>query len=111
MLFLAEKILELKYPILNPYATDRFIRLKEHKPSFSGFLIPSDYNMKNTDSLTQKRYLFRTDENGFIMPSRIYDKPDLSIVFLGGSTTECKHVDEKIDFHIWQAGLLKNKQD
>lgn len=83
---LAEKILALK-STPNPYATNRFIRLKELKPSFSGFLGSSG-----------RQVLFRTDENGFIIPSRIHGEPDLSIVFLGGSTTECKAVNEENRF-------------
>jgi len=97
VLFLAERILALKQAP-DPYATDRFIRLKELKSSFYGFLIPSEYNMRDADSLIKKKRLFRTDENGFIMPSRIYNEPDSTVVFLGGSTTECKHVEEKNRF-------------
>jgi lysophospholipase L1-like esterase len=92
--FLAEKILALK-SAPNPYATDRFIRLKEFKPCFSGFL-GSD-----------RQILFHTDENGFIMPSRIHEKADLSIVFLGGSTTECKAVNEENRFPYLAGRLIE----
>ena len=84
-LFLAEKILALKNPEFNAYATNRYIRLKEHKPSFSGVF-------------GENKIVFRTDENGFIMPSKVHDNPDLTIVFLGGSTTECKSVYEENRF-------------
>jgi lysophospholipase L1-like esterase len=91
---LAEKMLALK-STPNPYATDRFIRLKELKPSFSGFLGSS------------RKILLRTDENGFIMPSRIHEEPDLSIVFLGGSTTECKAVNEENRFPYLAGRLIE----
>ena len=47
-----------------------------------------------SDSLAQKPYVLRVDRQGFIMPSKIHDHPDLTIAFLGGSTTECIYVDE-----------------
>ena len=91
--FLTEKILALR-SVPNAYATNRFIRLKEHKPSFSGFI-------------GSGKRLFRTDENGFIMPSRIHEKSDLSIVFLGGSTTECKAVSEDNRFPYLVGRLIE----
>ena len=94
MLFLTEKILARKNVMQNAYNTNRFIRLKEHRPSFSGVI-----------SLNKR--LFRTDENGFIMPSRIHDEPDLSIVFLGGSTTECKAVREDNRFPYLVGRLIE----
>ena len=93
MAFLAEKILALK-TAPNPYATNRFIRLKEHKPSFSGFI-------------GSGKKLFRTDESGFIMPSRIHDEPDMTIVFLGGSTTECKTLNEENRFPYLVGRLIE----
>lgn len=38
------------------------------------------------------------DENGFIRPSKIHEEPDFSMVFLGGSTTECAQVEEQNRF-------------
>ena len=40
----------------------------------------------------------RVDDNGFIEPSRIHDAPDLTLVFLGGSTTEASVVKEDLRF-------------
>ena len=36
-----------------------------------------------------------TDGNGFILPYNQYAKPDLTLVFLGASTTACIYVDEE----------------
>jgi len=46
------------------------------------------------DSLEEKQYSFRTDADGFVLPSRVHADPQLTLVFLGGSTTECYWVDE-----------------
>jgi hypothetical protein len=94
---MAESILSYEKTIID-FSTDRYIRLREHKPLLSGVFHDIDYD--NVDQLKPKPkdYSFRTDENGFIMPSKIHDKPDLAIVFLGGSTTECLRVDEENRF-------------
>lgn len=64
----------------------RHIRLRENKPNQDSFRIPP-YD-------TSQKYRFRTDADGFIEPSKIYEKADLNIFFMGGSTTECETVDE-----------------
>lgn len=38
---------------------------------------------------------FETDENGFIVPSEIYEEADFNIFFLGDSTVECSFVQPK----------------
>ena len=43
------------------------------------------------------------------MPSKIHDHPDLTIAFLGGSTTECIYVDEDNRFP-YLAGRLLERQ-
>ena len=40
----------------------------------------------------------RIDENGFVRPSKLHESPDLSIVFIGGSTTMCRKVAESKRF-------------
>lgn len=94
MLFLTEKILARKNIMQNAYNTNRFIRLKEHRPSFSGVF-------------GEDKIVFHTDENGFIMPSKLHDEPDFSIVFLGGSTTECKAVMEDNRFPYLVGRLIE----
>jgi hypothetical protein len=89
--------------------TQRYIRLKEHRPFFSHNITPSKGEIENSDSLIRKQYLLRVDENGFIMPSRINITPDLSIVFLGGSTTECKFVTEMIRFPYLVGRIIQNE--
>ena len=70
----------------------RYIRLKEHPP-----LVNRVINNKT----------FATDKYGFIKPSIKYDNPDLTILFLGGSTTECVLVDQEFRFPNLTGRLLE----
>jgi len=65
--------------------------------------------MRVSDGLVQKPYRLRVDRQGFIMPAKIHDRPDLSIVFLGGSTTECVYVDEDNRFPYLSGRLLERQ--
>jgi hypothetical protein len=65
--------------------------------------------MKRTDSLTRRPYLLRVDSEGFIRPSARHSQPDLSILFLGGSTTECRFVDEEDRFPYLSAVHLEER--
>ncbi len=76
-----------------PESKSRYIRLRENRPSTIRDYIPDDFYIDKTDGLEQKEYRFEIDKHGFIYPSIIHDDPDLSIIFLGGSTTECIYVD------------------
>ncbi|MDN3513883.1 MAG: SGNH/GDSL hydrolase family protein [Candidatus Brocadia sp.] len=87
----------------------RSIRLKEHMPFTSYTIVLSKRDMENSDSLLTNNNPFRVDENGFIMPSRIYNNPDLNIVFLGGSTTECAFVSEMNRFPYLVGRNIENE--
>lgn len=106
MLFLTEKLIPLKTGAHRNF-TERFIRLSEHEINSVRFVMPDNAYMRGTDSLIQKKYLLRIDENGFIMPSKIHNKPDLTIVFLGESTTECVFVDEENRFPYLVGRLIE----
>ena len=75
--------------------TNRSLLLYEHPPNSNILVQPSDAAVQGT-ALIKKPYLFRTDENGFIVgPKDFVNKgEEVSIIFLGGSTTECLYVDE-----------------
>jgi hypothetical protein len=106
--FLTEKYLgyrNVKHGIKS--GVQREIRLREHPPLSMLTKIPYDADMKESEGLVQKEYSFRVDENGFIEPSKKYDNPDASIFFLGGSTTECEHMDEKNRFPYIVGELLE----
>ncbi len=107
-----EYVLERDLP---PAPVKRHIRLRENSPFANEIrfswdkAIPIRAGM-NVDSLKgESGYVFRTDEHGFIMPAKIYDDPDLSLVFLGGSTIKCNYVEEESRFP-YRAGLLLGRR-
>jgi lysophospholipase L1-like esterase len=51
----------------------------------------------------------RTDERGYIEPSRPFPDSRLEIAFLGGSTTECRAVREELRFPALVASLLAER--
>ena len=83
----------------------RSIQLREWPPSRTVLVEPSV--IKRYDNLEQKVYTMRTDADGFLMPSRVHEEPDLEIVFLGGSTTECMFVEEEKRFPSLVGKLLR----
>jgi lysophospholipase L1-like esterase len=68
----------------------------------------------NRDRLVDRSFLdteratvrFRTDERSYILPSFRYEEPDATILFLGGSTTECTVVREELRFPALVSTLL-----
>ena len=97
ILFAAEKILSLKSNTHTP-GIKRSIRLREYDPLLTRYQTYNDPQKKVFDSFTEKTYLLRIDQDGFIIPSRIHPNPDYVIIFLGASTTECTWVDEENRF-------------
>jgi hypothetical protein len=90
-----EKILAFRADnLINPVGIKRSIKLREFNPLYRDILVPNQDAMRMSDGLEQKPYVLRVDRQGFIMPSKIHDRPDLTLAFLGGSTTECAYVTE-----------------
>jgi hypothetical protein len=52
---------------------------------------------------------FRTDERSYLLPSRRFERPDATVAFLGGSTTECMVVQEELRFPARVSYLLEKK--
>ncbi|HZK14621.1 MAG TPA: SGNH/GDSL hydrolase family protein, partial [Desulfobaccales bacterium] len=105
-----EKLLARKnHGLIHPTGIQRFIKLREFNPLYRDVLVPSQEAMRVSDGLVQKPYVLRVDRQGFIMPAKIHDHPDLTIAFLGGSTTECVYVDEDNRFP-YLAGRLLERQ-
>lgn len=103
-----EKILASRNPDqINLVGIKRSIKLREFNPLYCNILVPDASAMRMSDGLEQKPYKLRVDRQGFIMPSKIHDHPDLSIVFLGGSTTECTYVDENLRFPYLAGRLIE----
>ena len=100
VIMIAEYSLKTVYPekVVNYGSQERYIRLRERNPEFHAYVYPARNEMQYIDGLDSGNKLLRTDRNGFIMPSNIHKDPDINIVFLGGSTTEGRFVDENNRF-------------
>ncbi len=86
----------------------RAITLREYRPDMKQILSVGE-QQKHSDTLSSKNFILRTDNDGFIMPSEKYNNPDLSIVFLGGSTTECRFVEEENRFPYLTGKLIEQE--
>jgi lysophospholipase L1-like esterase len=110
MALLTEKILAFKnHNQRNPTGIQRYIKLREFNPLYRDVLVPDQGAMRMSDGLVQKPYVLRVDRQGFIVPSKVYEHPDLTMVFLGGSTTECTYVDENLRFPYLAGRLLEQQ--
>lgn len=112
--FGAETYLASKQPAFSRKIWDdpdygRYIRLREFEPLPASFYTPTIEYVSVRDGLQQKSVIFRTDKDGFIMPSGFFEKPGLTIAFLGGSTTECFYVDEGNRFPFLTGKLIGEK--
>jgi lysophospholipase L1-like esterase len=104
----SEKILASRnHNQINLVGIKRSIKLREFNPLYRNILVPDASAMRMSDGLTQKPYVLRVDRQGFIMPSKIHEHPDLSIAFLGGSTTECTYVNEDLRFPYLAGRLIE----
>src|SRR5450759_3186385 len=105
-----EKLLARKnHGLINPTGIQRYIKLREFNPLYRDVLVPSQEVLRMSDGLVQKPYVLRVDRQGFIMPAKIHDHPDLTIAFLGGSTTECVYVNEADRFPYLAGRLLEGQ--
>ena len=86
----------------------RHIRLREQKTLVDVEIMPNESRLIE-GSLEKKLYKFRTDDKGFIEPSIIHQDPDLTMVFMGGSTTETLFVDEDKRFPYLVGKLIAEK--
>ena len=105
-----EKILASRtHNLINLVGIKRSIKLREFNPLYRDVLVPDADAMRMSDGLVQKPYALRVDRQGFIMPAKVHDHPDLTIAFLGGSTTECTYVDEDKRFPYLAGRLLEGE--
>ena len=79
----------------NPYAgsgADKILKLRVHHINISQIFDRSQIDKEHPT------VLYRTNSRSYIEPAFRFDNPDLTIVFLGGSTTESIAVDEQNRF-------------
>ena len=91
------------------FSERRYINLREILPGVDTVDVPPDRAVRESDGLVQKPYRVRTDAQGFMLPYNRYEKPDLSLIFLGGSTVACIYVEEENRFPYLVGQLLEQK--
>lgn len=77
---------------------ERYIVLRERRPDSDIPQTPGKELVAIADGLERKPYPFRVDSDGYLKPSQVHEKPDLTVAFLGGSTTECMFMQEEERF-------------
>lgn len=111
--FGAEKLLQFNNHrhgiVLEAETERRYIKLREPRPLRQMRLKFPKNHLPYTDNAFTKTYKVDIDDNGFIKPSRKYPNPDLSIAFLGGSTTECMFMDEENRFPGGVGAILERE--
>jgi lysophospholipase L1-like esterase len=70
----------------------RYLVMREWRRNTDYQFVPSAGRKRHHEGGLQETYRLDTDKDGFIEPARRHAQPDLSVVFLGGSTTECMYV-------------------
>ena len=89
----------------------RTIAFREHSPNFDIKMMPDNGYIEQTQGLEQKEYRLRTNNQGFIIGERdtVKKSDAVDIIFFGGSTTECKYVEEDKRFPYLVADKLEKK--
>ena len=90
----------------SPY---RYLVLREWQPSTSFFFGAPKELTANRSGKVRSTYAVDVDEFGFIEPSIIHKDPDVEIVFLGGSTTECLYVTPELRFPYLAGRMLEDR--
>ncbi len=108
LLLLTEYVLKTIAGSFDP-RTNRSVNLLEYGSNSEGIVVPTLGKLAVADSLKSKRYRIRTNADGFIQPSNSHDNPDVSIVFLGGSTTASLFVTEDKRWPALAGKLLERK--
>lgn len=94
-----EIIMERLYGIQNNTGVRRAIPIRENQPLLTVTASKDEYynGIYGVKDVFEGlgAYYARVDANGFIEPSKIYEVSDRTLLFLGGSTTECITVAEE----------------
>lgn len=85
----------------------RSLVLREWEPLTDYRFSPLPERIRYPNGGIRQTYDLATDANGFIEPAVRHEQPDLSIVFLGGSTTECLYVAAENRFPFLAAQKLE----
>ena len=103
--FLCEGLLRLIWdnPFHGQARHERYVPLRMHIPLEEVII---DRSAVTPDSPT---VVMRIDERGYIRPTRRFPNADATVIFLGGSTTECAAVDEELRFPALVSTLFEER--
>jgi len=94
--------------LMGPEPRSRWLVLREYPPNSRFWAVPSDEGWIRDGGLRPGKYWITTDSNGFVEPSKVHATADVTIVFLGGSTTECLFVDPEHRFPYRAGRILED---
>jgi lysophospholipase L1-like esterase len=88
----------------------RAIALEEARPGRHIKWVPwGDVYAYSDGYLERRAYAYDVDDQGFLMPSGSHARPDASIIFQGGSTTEIVYVDPEVRFAALSGKLIEQR--
>ena len=76
----------------------RYVRLREYRPGLYKSRPTPPFLADNPGNEGHVRCELSIDAEGFIEPSRVHEQPDVTIAFLGGSTTAIEYVQPQLRF-------------
>lgn len=85
----------------------RYVMLREWPPDKTLTFTAPRTRAALSDDGARSTYRLETDAQGFIKPARAHSRPDVTVAFLGGSTTEALFVDPDKRFHTVAARKLE----
>jgi lysophospholipase L1-like esterase len=88
---------------------ERAIVLREWQRNTDYQMAAPPERFQDSSGDVEKVYTLSTDAHAFIEPSLRHPEPDLTIAFLGGSTTECLYVRPQNRFPALAAALLEKE--
>jgi len=91
------------------FGPKRVIQLRMHSPNTLSRYTPDAAYLARTDNLEVREYVSETDEKGFYKPGRVHARPDVVILFLGGSTTENFFMNAEQRFPHATAHILEQR--
>ncbi len=106
---IGEVLLTQVFEIHPPHHPQRYIRLRERPPLRSFEWEASETFLRKVDGIERHQFRLDNDEDGNVLPAFESEKPEGTILFLGGSTTECENVGESNRFPFLVGQLLAEK--
>ena len=88
---------------------ERHLVLREWEPDTVFAFAPPEIRRQHPGGPVHEAYELAVDSQGFIEPSLRHESPELEIVFLGGSTTECLYVTPESRFPHLAGRLLEER--